>query len=110
MDETLLHEVFGVSTSYRSTGTQVDSGVVEVGLEPREKLFVCPQCRSREVNRRGQRSRRLQGVPIGLHPVFFRVQVPRCQCRACGAVFEIAPPFARPTRALRTRSRVSSTN
>jgi transposase len=50
------------------------------------------------VIRKGKRIRRVQTLPIGFHPVYLEVEVPRCQCKACQRVFEIAPPFARPTR------------
>ena len=98
MDETLLHEIFGVSKSYRSTRTEVKHGGVFVAVEPLDKLFLCPACGSREVIRRGKRTRRVQTLPIGFHPVYLEAQVPRCQCKVCQHLFEIAPPFAQPTR------------
>lgn len=98
MDETLLHEIFGVSKSYHSTSTQVKDGGVFVAVEPLDKLFICPACGSREVIRKGKRTRRVQTLPIGFHPVYLEAQVPRCQCKGCQHLFEIAPPFAQPTR------------
>ena len=98
MEETLLHEIFGVSKSYRSTRTEIKHGGIFVAVEPSERLFFCPECRSRDVIRKGQRVRRVQTVPIGFHPVYLEVQVPRCQCKHCQYIFEIAPPFVRRTR------------
>jgi len=98
MEETLLHEIFGVSRRYRSTKTEVKRGGVFVTVEPLDKLYICPECRSREVIRKGKRFRRVQTVPIGFHPVYLEVEVPRCQCNGCDHIFEIAPPFARLTR------------
>jgi len=98
MDETLLHEIFGVSKSYCSPRTENKHGGVFVAVEPLERLFFCPECRSRAVIRKGQRVRRVQTVPIGFHPVYLEVQVPRCQCKDCRHIFEIAPPFVRRTR------------
>ena len=98
MEDTLLHEIFGVSKSYCSTRTEVKQGGVFVTVEPLDKLLVCPDCRSRDVIRQGKRIRRVQTLPIGFHPVYLEVQVPRCLCKACQRVFEIAPPFAQPTR------------
>ena len=98
MEDKLLHEIFGVSKSYRSTRTEVKQGGVLVAVEPLDKLYVCPECGSREVIRQGKRIRRVQTLPIGFHPVFLEVEVPRCQCKVCQRLFEIAPPFARPTR------------
>ena len=98
MEETLLHEIFGVSKSYCSTRTEVKQGGVFVAVEPLDKLYIGPDCRSRDVIRKGQRIRSVQTLPIGFHPVYLEVEVPRCQCKACQRVFEIAPPFAQPTR------------
>jgi transposase len=98
MEETLLHEIFGVSKSYHSTKTEIKHGGVFVAVEPLDKLYSCPGCRSRDVIRKGQRIRRVQTLPIGFHPVYLEVQVPRCQCKDCQHIFEIAPPFARLTR------------
>lgn len=55
------------------------------------RLLVCPHCEGQDVIRRGKRFRRIQTVPIGLKPVFLVTEVPRCQCRQCGQVFEVAP-------------------
>ena len=98
MEDTLLHEIFGVSKSFRSTRTEVKQGGVFVSVEPLDKLFVCPSCRRRDVIRQGKRTRRVQTLPIGFHPVYLEVEVPRCKCKACQRVFEIVPPFAQPTR------------
>lgn len=98
MEATLLHEVFGVSKSYHSTRTEVKQGAVFVAVEPLDKLYLCPECRSRDVIRKGRRNRRVQTLPIGFHPVYLEVAVPRCQCHRCEHIFEIAPPFARRTR------------
>jgi transposase len=98
MDDLLLHEIFGVSKSYRATRTEIKDGGVFVAVEPRDKLFVCPECRSRDVIRKGLRLRRVQTLPIGFHPVYLNVTVPRCQCKVCHHLFEIAPPFVPTTR------------
>jgi len=98
MEATLLHEIFGVSKSYLSTKTEVVHGGVFVAVEPLDKLYRCPECRSRDVIRKGKRIRRVQTLPIGFHPVYLEVGVPRCQCNTCRHIFEIAPPFARLTR------------
>lgn len=103
MEETLLHGVFGVNKTYRSTSTELKHGEVLVSVEPTEALFVCPACGSRDVIRKGKRTRRIQTLPIGFHPVYLQTEVPRCRCKACERVFEIAPPFAPPTRTKPTR-------
>jgi transposase len=98
MEEALLHEIFGVSKSYRSTGTEVRNGGVFVSVEPLDNLYRCLRCRSQDIIRKGQRIRRVQTLPIGFHPVYLEVAVPRCQCNSCRHIFEIAPPFVAITR------------
>lgn len=93
MEEALLHEVFGVPRTYHSTGTEFKNGALFVSLSPAAELFACPKCKSLDVIRKGKRTRRVQSLPIGFHPVFFQVEVPRCHCKACRATFEVAPPF-----------------
>ncbi len=98
MEEALLHKVFGVSESYCSTGTEVRlGGDVFVEVEPLDRLYVCPKCRSRDVIGKGKRIRRVQTLPIGFHAVYLKIGVPRCQCNRCKHIFEIAPPFAQRT-------------
>jgi hypothetical protein len=52
-------------------------------------MIVCPQAPLKPA--KGKRFRRIQTVPIGLKPVMLVTEVPRCQCRQCGLVFEVAP-------------------
>src|SRR5208337_3976286 len=103
MEKTLLHEIFGVSKSYHSTRTEVKHGGVFVSVEPLESLYRCPKCRSRDIIRRGQRTRRVQTLPIGFHPVYLEVGVPRCQCTSCWHLFEIAPPYVGRTHTTQKR-------
>jgi len=85
-------------TSCPIPATKFPEYPVFVAVEPLDKLYLCPECRSREVIRKGKRIRRVQTLPIGFHPVYLEVGVPRCQCNTCQHIFEIAPPFARLTR------------
>ena len=56
----------------------------------------------------GRRWRVLQTVPIGLKPVYLVTEVPRCQCRRCEVIFEIAPPLPGRRCITRASSRSSS--
>ena len=75
--------------------TDYQKGAVEFHLAVKEDQFVCPACQSANVIRKGGRERSLQTVPIGLKPVFLVTEVPKCQCKDCGAKFEIAPLLPR---------------
>jgi transposase len=108
MEEALLHDLFGVPRTYVSTGSSLKNGGYFIDLAPLASLLICPDCNSPDVIKKGKRARRIQSLPVGFHPVFFQVEVPRCLCKACGKTFEVAPPFAQPTRATRTSSPNSS--
>ena len=94
MNQTLLQKAFGVSRHYRCARVDYHWGAVQFYLELKAEALVCPQCGSaKAVIRKGRRCRVLQTVPIGLKPVYLVPEVARCQCRRCGVIFEIAPPW-----------------
>jgi len=93
MSQSLLYHAFGVREGYDYVRTEYRGGCVEFTIAVQKKLLVCPACGSREVSRKGRRYRRLQTVPIGLKPVFLKVEVPQCSCRNCGKAFEVSPPL-----------------
>lgn len=95
MSQSLLYHAFGVREGYEYVRTEYHQGTVEFHLAVESRLLVCPQCQGREVIRKGKRFRRMQTVPIGRKPVFLVTEVPRCQCRQCGAVFEVSPLLPR---------------
>jgi transposase len=102
VSQSLLYHAFGVREGYHYVRTEYHQGTVEFHLAVASRLMVCPYCQGREINRKGKRFRRIQTVPIGLKPVFLVTEVPRCQCRECGQVFEVAPPLPRPMSTTRS--------
>ena len=96
MNQKLLEQAFGVSRDYRCARADTHSGSVQFRLELKPEALLCPRCGTTEaVIRKGRRCRVLQAVPIGLRPVYLVTEVPRCLCRGCGLIFELAPPVAR---------------
>lgn len=91
MSTSLLYHAFGVK-GYRYVRTFYEDGSVRFVLEP--KVPRCPGCSSVRVIRRGLRWRTLRSLPIGRRAAFLVVQVPRVECRRCGALAEMDPPFA----------------
>jgi transposase len=96
MSESILAEVFGIKEGYAVERTEHPGEILRLHLSVLDSQLVCPRCRSREVSRKGRRQRELQTVPIGLTPVYLVAEVPKCQCRDCGARFEVSPPLPRP--------------
>jgi transposase len=95
VNRSLLYHAFGVREGYDYVRTEYHHGTVEFHLAVQSRMLVCPHCEGRDVIRRGKRFRRIQTVPIGLKPVFLVTEVPRCQCRQCEQVFEVAPLLPR---------------
>ena len=91
MSQSLLANAFGVRDGYEYVRTAYQDGAVLFHLAVSADQFVCPHCQSRHVIRKGRRERSLQTVPIGLQPVFLVTEVPKCECKDCGAKFELAP-------------------
>jgi transposase len=96
MSRSLMYHAFGVREGYEYVRTEYPQGAVHFHLAVKADQFVCPDCQSGNVIRKGRRERTLQTVPIGLKPVFLVTEVPKCECKDCGAKFEIAPPLPRP--------------
>jgi len=96
MSESILAEVFGIKEGYEVSHTEHPGEFLRLHLSVLESQLVCPKCHSHEVSRKGRRHRELQTVPIGLTPVYLVAEVPKCQCRACGARFEVSPPLPPP--------------
>jgi Zn finger protein HypA/HybF involved in hydrogenase expression len=107
MSQSLLYHAFGVREGYDYVRTEYHGGAVAFPLSVRADQFVCPGCGSRHVIRKGGRERALQTVPIGLKAVFLVTEVPKCECKDCGAKFELAPPLPRRMCITRTNWRTT---
>lgn len=105
MSQSLLYHAFGVREGYDYVRTEYHQGTVQFHLAVKDECLACPECESRNVIRKGGRERSLQTIPIGLKPVFLVTEVPRCECKDCGARFEIAPLLPRPMSTTRRSSR-----
>ena len=63
--------------------------------QPREG-YCCAVCGSTDVIGKGKRRRSFRTVPIGGKPVYLELDVPRVECRQCGAVRQVRIGFADP--------------
>ncbi len=95
MSTSILYHGFGIK-DYKYLRSRYEGGAMIFDIEP--KYFDCPQCGRSKVTRHGSRSRLLRTVPIGRHPVFINVEVPKIHCLRCASYKEIHPPFADPWR------------
>lgn len=89
----LIYHAFGVR-GYRVRRTDYIGGEVQITIEQPSCRLRCSVCRSRRVIRRGGRTRRFRGLPIGSRRVWLVFSVPRLECKHCGAVRQAEIPFA----------------
>jgi transposase len=91
----ILYHGFGLR-GYRYVRTDFDGGAITFTIEPQR--LACAACKSRDIVRRGGRTRRWRSLPIGRKPTFLQMDLPRVECRNCGAIRQIHIAFAAPRR------------
>jgi transposase len=83
---------------YRVTKIQTDERMLLLHVEPQPHRLCCPQCRSREVIRRGEQVRWFRNVPVGSDCTWLIATLPRIECRSCGVVRQISLGLAESRR------------
>jgi transposase len=97
MSTSLLYHAFGIR-GYRHVATDFEEGGVIFRIAQDLPDCRCSVCGSARVSPRGQVERHFRGLPIGRRPVTVVLPIPRLQCRACGAIRQVALAFAEPRR------------
>ena len=92
MSTSLLYRTFGIR-GYRYVATQYKEGRTVFVIEQGPGTFRCPQCRSRNMIRRGQSVREFRTLPIGGKAVFVRLPIQRVECRSCKAIRHVQVAF-----------------
>ena len=91
-----LFRALGVGEGYDYVRTEYLEGAEKFYLAVRKEQFVCPNCGSWDICRKGKRFREVATVSIDRKPVILVAEVPRCQCLDCGKLFDLAPPLPEP--------------
>lgn len=60
--------------------------------------LVRPECRSRNLVRKGYKKRQFRGLPIGKKSVWIKLAIQRVHCLACGVLRQVKVAFADPRR------------
>ena len=97
MSSQLLYQVFQVA-GYSLVKTEVDEHRVLLHVEPQPHRVCCSACRSRNVIRRGEKTRWFRNLPVGSDCTWVIATLPRVQCRDCGLVRQIDTGLADPKR------------
>jgi len=102
MSTSLLYHGFGVR-GYRYRRTEYDGGMVLFHVEAGASASRCPVCGCTHVIGRGKRKRWFRSVPIGGKLTWIVAELPRVECRECGAVRQVEIGFA-PARCSYTKA------
>ncbi len=88
MSTSLLYHGFGIR-GYHYVRTIYELGCVFFNIVQDRFSLRCPHCKSKNVIKRGTKTRTLRTVPIGCKAVFINVPVQRVECRNCGSVSQV---------------------
>ena len=97
MSTSLLYRAFGVR-GYQYHATKYAGNTMTFLITQPRHTYRCPQCGSKDVIGRGQTVRIFRSLPIGDHPTFISLPVPRVECRRCNVIRQVKIPFAEPRR------------
>jgi transposase len=97
MSTSLLYHRFGIR-GYQYTRTDYLDGQTVFTIHQEPETCRCSACGSPQVQMRGRVERRFRTVPIGKHPTFVVLPIPRVECQACSVVRQVKIPFADPRR------------
>jgi transposase len=97
MSTSLLYHAFGIR-GYYYTRTDYQDGATTFTIRQEPGTCRCSACGARELQSRGQVTRRFRSLPIGSRTTVVVLPIPRVECRACGVVRQVEVPFADPRR------------
>lgn len=93
MSTDILYHALGLK-GYEIAHETSCAGEIILYIEPLEETLRCPACGSCEVIRRGRFERTLRTLSFGCMPLHLVVEVPRVECKDCGAVRRVAVNLA----------------
>jgi len=93
MSTSTLYHTFGIR-GYAYVKTTYAKGKTIFTIRQAPKKLRCPVCGSRHVVCRGARRRCFRALPVGRRTIEVVLDVPRVACKTCGALRQVAVPFA----------------
>jgi transposase len=85
MSTSLLNHGFGL-TDLVYQKTDYKGGKIYFTVRTREDKLRCSSCSSFNIIKRGTVERQFRTLPIGLRPVYLKMQIQRLECKDCGVV------------------------
>jgi len=93
MSTSLLYHGFGIS-EYKYVRTQYKGGDIIFSIRQDSMKLRCSQCGSKDIVRRGKRSRLFRSLPIGKKKVWIDLPIQRILCLSCGVLRQVKVHFA----------------
>jgi len=94
MSTSLLYHGFGIRGYYYVSSNYIDGRIIFKIKHDFWKLN-CPDCKSREFNKRGVIMRQFKTLPIGKKEVYIELPVQRIECLSCQTVKQVKLDFAK---------------
>jgi transposase len=88
----LYHNQGGKSLTLNSTEIFKGQTIYNCSI-PDDKLE-CAICHSKNVIKRGIRTRKFKGLPVGQREIFINIDINRVLCKDCGALCQVNTPIA----------------
>ena len=83
MEVTFLQRAFGLrDVDYLKT--TYPGGLIQIHVKTKDSKLKCSNCASKEVSKKGIKTRNFRTVPIGLQAVNIVAEVQRLFCKECG--------------------------
>lgn len=95
MSTSILYHCFGImGRGIHHVRTRFERGCTVFKIDQDPTTFVCSNCGSRAVKKKGTVHRMWNTLPIGIRKTLVKWHVPRVRCLACGVVRQVKVPFA----------------
>jgi transposase len=94
MSDWMLYHVWGIRGYRMAAIEKLNPQMTLVTLEPLPSVYRCPRCGTKNVIRKGTKSRLLRGTPVGRCQMLLEAAIPRVHCERCGITRQVRVPFA----------------
>lgn len=95
MSTSLMYHAFGIR-GYQCVSGEYKDGHTCFTIEHNEFSLRCPECRSRQVSKRGADIRVWRTLPIGKRQTFIALRIQRVYCLRCHTLRQVRTGFSEP--------------
>ena len=100
MSTSFLYHAYNI-VGYKHLHTKYAGNEINFSIK-RDRWLKCPKCKSKDVILKGNKGRKIRGIPVFHKQIFFEFETVRVECKKCGGVnwvdTGISEPWARHTK------------